>query len=264
MSDSVHCVFVHGWAMNSAVWDNVLGQLPSWLQVSLLDLPGHGSMAGTGFTSLDDLAQVLAASGNRPALWVGWSMGALAVMRLAELYPQRVAAALLVAANPCFVTRPGWETAVDAAVFEQFASDLARQQEKTLRRFLALQVKGVDDALSLVRQLQASLKARGNASMAALDSGLAVLLHSDLRASLKTVDAPLHWLLGGRDALVPAALAPVLEKDYGQKHVRVQADAGHAPFLSHPQAFVQQLLSIAEPLRSGHVSADGKAGGERR
>lgn len=190
---------------------------------------------------------------------MGWSMGALAVMRLAELYPQRVASALLVSANPCFVTRPDWSTAVDRAVFEQFAADLARQQEKTIRRFLALQVRGVDGATSLVRQLQASLNERGHASTAALGGGLDVLLHSDLRASLQGIKAPLHWLLGERDALVPATLAPVLKRDYRQANVRLLAEAGHAPFLSHPDVFVRQLLAMAEPLRGGR-QAPGQAG----
>jgi pimeloyl-[acyl-carrier protein] methyl ester esterase len=55
---------------------------------------------------------------------------------------QRVAAAMLVATNPCFVSRDGWDCAVDQSVFKQFATDLEKNQQKTIRRFLALQVKG--------------------------------------------------------------------------------------------------------------------------
>jgi len=206
-------------------------------------------MADARFQSLDELVQVMAAVSTRPSLWVGWSMGGMAVLRLAELYPQLLSSALLVATNPCFVTRPDWSSAVEASVFEQFASDLERHQEKTLRRFLALQVRGTEDAMSLLRQLQISLKSQGSASPEALKRGLDILVQTDLRQSLAGIDTPLHWLLGEKDALVPASLAGALKQDYHQKNVVVQEQAGHAPFLSHAEAFVRQLLAVAEPLR---------------
>jgi len=118
-SKSVTCVFVHGWAMNSAVWNDCVSRLPDWINVILVDLPGHGSMADVTADSLDDFVQYLHPLVHRPVMWVGWSLGGLAVLRLAELYPQRVAAALLVATNPCFVQKSGWQSAVDKSVFDQ-------------------------------------------------------------------------------------------------------------------------------------------------
>ena len=84
MSDSVTCVFVHGWAMNSAVWDECVEQLPDWINVAVVDLPGHGSMAQVQENSLDDYVQAVIPLEHRPLLWVGWSLGRLAVLRLAE------------------------------------------------------------------------------------------------------------------------------------------------------------------------------------
>jgi len=249
MSDSVTCVFVHGWAMNSSVWDECIGKLPDWINVVVVDLPGHGSMAEVEANSLDDYVQALTPLVHRPVMWVGWSLGGLAVLRLAELYPQRVLSALLVATNPCFVTQPGWSCAVDAGVFNQFASDLTQNQQKTIRRFLALQVKGLPDAMSVVRQLQQSIQSRGQASTQALVSGLDLLLQSDLRQALKTIDSPLHWLLGGKDSLVPYELADVLKQQYAQKNVVVQPQASHAPFISHMDDFVKQLTAIAQQHR---------------
>ena len=249
MSDSVTCVFVHGWAMNSAVWDESIKQLPDWINVVLVDLPGHGSMAEVAADSLDDYVQALIPLAHRPVLWVGWSLGGLAVLRLAELYPQRVAAAMLVATNPCFVSQPDWSCAVDESVFKQFASDLNKNQKKTIRRFLALQVKGLADVMNVVRQLQQSIESRGQASIQALNTGLDILLDTDLRQSLKSIDCPLHWMLGVKDSLVPAELAQVLLKDFSQDDVSLQPEASHAPFISEPEIFVAQLLKLAQPLR---------------
>ena len=249
-AETVTCVFVHGWAMNSAVWDACIKKLPDWINVVLVDLPGHGSMAQVPATTLDDYVHSLVPLVHRPALWVGWSLGGLAVLRLAELYPQRVAAAMLVATNPCFVSQENWPSAVDRSVFELFARDLNAQQEKTIRRFLALQVKGLPDAMSVVRQLQQSICERGQASMQALNVGLDILLDSDLRQALRHIDCPLHWLLGAKDSLVPAGLAAVLEQDYAQQNVTLHPAASHAPFISESDFFVEQLVALAQGLVS--------------
>lgn len=251
--DSVTCIFVHGWAMNSAVWDECVKLLPDWMDVILVDLPGHGSMSEVKAETLDDYVHTLVPLVHRPVLWVGWSLGGLAVLRLAELYPQRVAAAMLVSTNPCFVSQDGWSCAVDQSVFRQFASDLEKNQEKTIRRFLALQVKGASDVMPVARQLLNSIESRGMASQRALTAGLKILLDSDLRQALRVIHSPLRWLLGAKDSLVPAELAVALKEDYAQQDVIVHPDASHAPFISQSEFFVEQLVDLAQQLRTGQI-----------
>ena len=247
---SVTCVFVHGWAMNSAVWDECIAKLPDWINVVVVDLPGHGTMADVAVDTLDDLVQALIPLVHRPVIWVGWSLGGLAVLRLAELYPQRVAAALVIACNPCFVRQKNWPSAVDEDVFNQFSENLNKNQQKTIQRFLSLQVKGLPESKQVVKQLQASLQSRGQASMQALNTGLQLLLETDLRQSLRSIESQLHWLFGGQDGLVPCSVAKVLQDEYGQDNVVVNAKASHAPFVSHQDDFIEQLLEIAEQFRS--------------
>lgn len=254
MSDKVTCVFVHGWAMNSAVWDEVIDQLPDWIDAVLVDLPGHGSMVDVEADSLDDYVQTLSSLVHRPVMWVGWSLGGLAVLRLAEIFPQRVAAVLLVATNPCFVRQRDWSYAVDATVFSQFKSELAAQQDKTIRRFLALQVKGLSNAVTIVKKLQNSIDSRGQASAHALVSGLDILLHTDMREALKNIDAPLHWCFGAKDGLVPVALVEELEKKFSQKNIVLNVQASHVPFISHREIFIKQLIECAESVRGHHAS----------
>lgn len=241
--------------MNSAVWEYCVNHLPDWIDVIVVDLPGHGTMSAVPAQTLDDHVQSLITLSKRPTIWIGWSLGGLVVLRLAQLYPERVAAAMLVSTNPCFVKRDDWDFAVEQSVFEQFAANLKHNQEKTIQRFLALQVKGVPGAISVVRQLQNSLSARGSASADALVYGLNMLLDSDFRSSIKQIDCPLYWLLGGLDALVPVDLANVLRQDFTQPYVSVYDKAGHAPFLSQPEAFIKQLLAIAQPLRDQRITA---------
>lgn len=247
----VTCVLVHGWAMNSAVWESCLPMLPDWLDVIRIDLPGHGTMSEVGVKCIDDYVQSLVAVITRPAIWVGWSLGGLAVLQLAKYYPERVAGLFMVASNPCFVRKPGWQTAVEQEVFRQFAESLEQDVELTVKRFLALQVKGSSDAMKTVRSLQQSLKQRGQPSIEALRLGLEILARTDYRSELALLDCPITWYLGGRDTLVPATVAEELTTLNPKIKTIIENEAAHAPFISHPDAFVQSLISFAQGLRQG-------------
>lgn len=248
-SNKVTCVFVHGWAMNSAVWAHCLPMLPEWMDVIRVDLPGHGTMSEVEATGIDDYVQSLAGVISRPVIWVGWSLGGLAVLRLAKYYPERVAGLFMVASTPCFVRKPDWQAAVEQDVFRQFAESLERDVDTTIKRFLALQVKGSDAAMKTVRCLQQSLKQRGQPSMEALRLGLEILACADIRAELPLLNRPVTWYLGGRDTLVPVAVAEQLKRLNPEIKTIIDEDAAHAPFISHPDAFVQSLVSFAQGLR---------------
>jgi pimeloyl-[acyl-carrier protein] methyl ester esterase len=245
----IPCIFVHGWAMNSAVWESCLPLLPEWMDVIRVDLPGHGTMSDVQANSIDDYAQALAAVISRPAIWVGWSLGGLAVLQLSKHYPERVAGLFMVASNPCFTTQANWPAAVDQEVFRQFAGALENDVDATVKRFLALQVRGSGDAMKTVRSLQQSLKQRGQPSIEALKTGLDILASTDVREELSLLNRPATWYLGGRDTLVPSAVAEELKTLNPEIKTFIEKDAAHAPFISHPESFVQQLISFAEGVR---------------
>ncbi len=245
----VTCIFVHGWAMNSGVWEASLSHLPDWIRPISIDLPGHGTMAAVNANSIDDYVQAIIPLTHQPVLWVGWSLGAQVVIRLAELYPERVSALFLVAANPCFVQRADWPTAVSADTLKAFAGGLADHQAKTLQRFLNLQVKGLANARQRVRQLQEAMAVRGPASAAALHAGLQILRDNDYRHCLRQLSCPVSWFLGGQDTLVPIAVEKAIQRLYPSHTVYVAAGAGHIPFVSHVSQFVTALVAQASSLR---------------
>ena len=245
----ITCVFVHGWAMNGAVWQVCCDLLPDWIDVIQIDLPGHGSMAEVKAETINDYVQTLAALANRPVVWVGWSLGGLALLQLAKDYPERVAGLLMVASNPCFVRKDDWPCAVEEDVFKLFAESLTENVDATIKRFLALQVKGSGVAMSTVRELQQTLQQRGRPSIEALKCGLDILATTDLRAELPYLNCPVTWLLGGRDALVPASLAGALKTLQPNINVLIEKQAAHAPFISHPENFTRALINFAEDIR---------------
>lgn len=245
----ITCVFVHGWAMNGAVWERCFDLLPDWIEVVQVDLPGHGTMADACAENIHDYVSTLAAIANRPVIWVGWSLGGLALLQLAKDYPERVAGLFMVASTPCFVRKDDWSCAVAEDVFKLFADSLAEDVDATIKRFLALQVKGSGVAMSTVRELQQLLQQRGRPSVEALKYGLDILSSTDLRTELPRLNRPVTWLFGGRDALVPVALAEALKKIQPDINVLVEQEAAHAPFISHPENFASALIDFAESMR---------------
>ncbi len=99
--DPIHpgVLLVHGWASDSSVWTKVQESLDS---VGLaVDLPGHGANSNyVGDWSIDQFAWALEAErerrGDRCLLLVGHSNGAYVVQRYAQLFPERVAAIIVV------------------------------------------------------------------------------------------------------------------------------------------------------------------------
>lgn len=250
----LNCVLVHGWAMNSAVWQPLLADLPDWLNVTCVDLPGHGSMADVAGGSLHDIARLLSVVTRTPALWLGWSLGGLAVLQLARDYPERVAGLFMVACNPSFVRRDDWSTAVETEVFSAFAEALDKDMKSTIRRFLALQVTGERQALKTVRELQRAIESRGPASRRALHEGLDLLQQSDLRHDLIQLGQATHWHLGECDTLVPVALADALIALNPAIEVSIAQGAAHAPFLSHPHNFLREFIDFASRIHQASHS----------
>ena len=251
MRQQVTCVFVHGWAMNSAVWQPLLEHLPDWIAPRLVDLPGHGALAARPVDTLDAFARSVAAAADRPCLWVGWSLGGLIVMRVARDYPELAAGLMLVASSPKFVRVDGWPAAVEREVFDQFAAALEQDAGRTIRRFLMLQAIGMQDPAAskqTVRTLQRLLETAGRASMPGLRSGLDILAGSDLRPEFSALEMPLACVLGERDTLAPAGLAAGLKALNPRAQIEIIAGAGHAPFISHNEIFRHMLVRHAERL----------------
>ena len=244
----IDIVFLHGWAMNSAVWQPCLQQLPDWIRPLAIDLPGHGDSVDINAGTLDDYVEYVAQQIIHPVMLLGWSLGGLVSLRLAQRYPEKVSALFQVATNPKFVQGGNWQTAIEASVFEQFAISLEKDRVKTIRRFLALQVRGTDTSMQTVRELQAAIDARGLPDIEALLAGLKILSDTDLTEALQALDCPVSWLLGEKDVLVPLELARALEQMPVDVDIQILAGAGHAPFISHPDAFVNALLQAATRL----------------
>lgn len=241
--------------MNSAVWDSFIHQLPEYIEPICIDLPGHGEFNSANFNHLQDLHDHLLEQSKSvltgPAIWVGWSLGALPILELCQQSPELVSKVVIMASNPCFVIRDGWQAAVEESVFDLFADNLQQDIEKTLQRFLSLQVRGMDQSRDVLRLLRAAIVGQGLPSPDALSAGLQVLKATDLRERVQQLLVPQLWLLGENDSLVPVELHNYLNVQSGVKS-HIIGGSAHLPFVSHTEEVMQQFLDFIQ-LESTHA-----------
>lgn len=235
-------VLLHGWAMHSDIWDGVRDRLAQHFRLHLVDLPGHGSSpaceAGTLQCVVDMVTETLPAS----CIVCGWSLGGQVAVELALRVPERVSKLVLVSATPCFVKRADWQWGMEAAMLQLFMKNLKRDYATTLDRFLTLQVRGSSDTAAVLAQLRASFSQEGKPDEISLQAGLQILLTTDLRKKIGSINQPVILLHGENDVIINPAAARWMHQQLHNSELLMLPGCGHALFLSHPDQFIESLV----------------------
>lgn len=259
-------VLLHGWGMHGGVWTEVAQQLAEKFCVHVVDLPGHGKSTlpspvsgrgagGEGLCAttltptlsrlrereLDGIVAELSAAFPTPITLCGWSLGGQVALHWAAREPDKVRRLILVASTPCFAERVDWAFGMERAVLEKFAAELETNHAATLRRFIALQLRGSEKERELLAVMRERLFSRGEPDMAALRAGLNILRDADQRAELAQILQPTLLIAGERDKLTPSEASRYMAQAMPSARLIEVAGAAHAPFLSHPEIFVAHV-----------------------
>ena len=255
-------LLIHGWGMHGGMWGAVTEQLARHFHVLAVDLPGHGFSAGsrewkvdsgrqvahfplpTSHFLLDSLVDQLSAQFAEPLTVCGWSLGGQVALHWAAREPEKIKRLVLVASTPCFAERDDWPFGMARATLQQFAAELEKNHTATLRRFLALQVRGSEGERELLANLRELLFSRGEPHPDALRGGLEILRDADLRGALPEIRQPTLVIAGERDKLTPPEASHYLAQTLPNARMVEIEGAAHAPFLSHPQIFIRHLKSF--------------------
>jgi pimeloyl-[acyl-carrier protein] methyl ester esterase len=252
-------LFIHGWGMHGGMWGGVPEKLAAHFRVSAVDLPGHGyshRIQDSGFRNeggeagmnpdlhLDLIVDQLAAQFAEPLTVCGWSLGGQVALRWAMRYPEQVNRLVLVSSTPCFVQQADWLCAMEEQTLATFSAALQQDYASTLRRFLALQVRGSEQERELLLALRHSLMSRGEPDLAALQSGLEILRDVDLRAALPGIFQQTLVIAGVRDTLTPLPASQYLAAKLPAARLAAISGAAHAPFLSHSEEFVKHVAEF--------------------
>jgi len=234
-------LLIHGWSLHGGIWDRLLPLLEPHFSVTCVDLPGHGRSDWQGEETLDAMVEAVLSVAPAKAAWLGWSLGGLVAMRAALMAPGQVTALITLASSPCFVRRPGWESAMLPSLLETFSAELQQDYARTLNRFLSLQVRGSEHASRVLKTLRKTLLAHGEPDAACLSAGLELLRTTDLRNDLGEVACKALLLMGERDTLVPQRAGSETAALLADAQLAVIEGAGHAPFLAEPDAVAEQI-----------------------
>ena len=272
-------MLIHGWGMNSQVWEPIREALESQYHVLWIDLPGHGFNRHIEMQSLEQMVALIADVTPENTHLIGWSLGGLVAQALAQnLFlqkSQRIKSMTLVTSTPRFSQdlNSDWQHAMSDELLNRFADNLKQDTEKTLKGFIALQFIGVKDAKqaqdNLINHILyngKTLKKGGGVfsddikgaestseskqfnipTHEALDVGLGILMHADLRKL--TPSCPEHWIFAEYDQLIPKEVINDLISLRPGAEITLLEKAGHAPFITHSDVFLKRAIDFIEAL----------------
>lgn len=253
-------LLVHGWGMHGGMWGDAPERLAQHFPVLVVDLPGHGRSIDRRMrqetrynaqdpafpVGLETIVDQLSAQFKEPLALCGWSMGGQIAMRWALRNPRQVERLVLVTSTPCFAERGDWQFGMPADTLRQFAADLEQDHSATLRRFLGLQVRGAEGERELLAVLRERLFSCGEPDPDALRGGLEILRDLDMRDALPEISQPALVIAGERDRLSPPQASQYMARMLRDARLAVIAGAAHAPFLSHREEFVKQVLGFMD------------------
>jgi len=254
-------VFIHGLLGSHMNWEaqRASPALQGYRLISY-DLRGHGRSsqprAATAYSEGrrwgDDLAAVIAATGARRPVLVGWSLGGVVISNYLAAHGDRGIGGAVYVDGVIELGHPQ-QIKPHPAVYRDLNADVLATRLDAQRAFLALCFATRPDQPTFERLL-------GAAAMASWDMQAAVFKLDAPLGGLAQARVPVLLLYGARDALVDpeAAMAGVRQVNPRVTQL-VYAASGHAPFAEEPERFSRDLAAFVAAAATG--AAQGQVAG---
>ena len=226
-------VMLPGWMHGADFWQPLASVVPAGCSALALDwdrvLDGEG------------LEELLSEMPGRVVI-VGWSLGAMAALRLAAKVPGKVAGLVLAGATARLPAEPPEYPGV--AMRRLRAMRLALRQDARACYGAFFELCGVS-ASDGTRLTQAALEK----SLDVAGAGLDALMAWDLRGELDGVVCPVEMVHGSDDGVVGLAQAELLQRRLRCAELLVIAGEQHAPGAATWGALGQRLAAMVEAVR---------------
>jgi len=243
-------VFIHGWGLNSGVWQPTIEQLQAHYQVITVDLPGFGlnvdyqvkpyTLANVTEVIQQTVMKALTKATEQAPVYIGWSLGGLVASEIALTFPDSVKALVTVASSPCFVEQENWP-GIKSDVLALFHQQLTQDTEKTINNFLKIQAMGSPHLRQDIKKLRELVMQYPIPSQQTLEHSLEFLEVIDQRKQLTKVSQPFLRLYGKQDGLVPKSAINLIDKLVKDSDVIIFEQSSHAPFISEFELFINTL-----------------------
>ena len=232
-------VLLHGWGSSSKIWQSCISQLRKDFQVWCIDLPGHGQSHATSWDhSVEQGLGLLESVLPRKSFIVGWSLGGLFAQLFLQQYPERVQNMMLIASTPKFTASENWPNGMAKKTLNRFTQKFSISPQQTLKQFYLLQTLHSIHAKKILKLLEQSAEGQ---FLQSIGWGLQWLEVIDLRASIIPSNLHIQMLQGENDQVLSVEAAEDAKQLWKSISLNKIANAGHVPFLSHPQIFFEKV-----------------------
>ncbi|GLX78718.1 pimeloyl-[acyl-carrier protein] methyl ester esterase [Thalassotalea insulae] len=235
-------VLIHGWGLNSGVWQPMVEQLQHQFKMITIDIPGYGENLDIELSpyTIEHIAQHMVETVAEPAIYLGWSLGGLVASQIAFQFPEMVKGLVTVASTPYFVKQQNWP-GIEANVLQLFHRQLNQDIKKTIDNFLKIQAMGSPHVRQDIKLIRDLVMQYPMPSAYTLDLSLSFLEQVDQRQILAEISVPLLRIYGKLDGLVPKAVIPLVDKLVPNSEKVIIERASHAPFISELKVFTESI-----------------------
>jgi pimeloyl-ACP methyl ester esterase len=238
-------LFIHGWTFNRTVWERQVLALRDRHTAITVDVRGHGesSHPRTGYSLgalAGDLEHLVRALNVPRIAVVGWSMGGMIAMELAQRLGERLSALGLVCTTAGGLTDPKNPVAVPEAELASMRAGVEGDFRGFVREFAPRLFKAGAASPLLAWAVAQMQKTPAHVASACLDA----LATADLRAGLANVEVPTVVFHGRHDTLTPLAGGEAIQKAIKGATLSVFEESGHSPHLEEPDAFNAALAQL--------------------
>lgn len=238
-------VLLHGWGSSSKIWQPCIAQLRKDFQVWCVDLPGHGQSYSVSWDhSVEQGLGLLESVLPRNSFIVGWSLGGLFAQLFLQQNSERVQNMMLIASTPKFTASKNWPHGMAKETINSFTQKFSTSPQQTLKQFYLLQTLHSINAKKILQLLEQSTEVQ---FLQKIEWGLQWLKMIDLRESNIPSNIHIQILQGENDQVSSVEAAEDTKRLWKNASVQKISNAGHVPFLSHPQIFFEKAkLMLAE------------------
>lgn len=263
-SAEINIGFIHGWGMNEGAFSQLIKVIKDELternskahlhfKLYTISLPGHGEKHDLlpNPYDLPNIAHAISSEIRANTILVGWSLGGLVAQYLACQQHPNMIALMTIASTPKFQMADDWP-GIKPEVLQMFMAQLEQNHHKTLSRFIAIQMMGVENAKQLIKEITGAIEDYPVPNIAALSDGLKILQNADIRDNIQDIAIPTLRTYGRLDSLVPYGAINKIQHLHSSSQHLIFKHASHAPFLTDAKQFSKHVVDFIQKIANSN------------
>lgn len=237
-------IFIHGFPLNKAMWNNQIEELKDNYRVIAYDIRGHGnSDAGDEIFSIElfvnDLLSLMDALKIGKTILCGFSMGGYVALNAIENFSERFNALLLCDTN-CTEDMPEAKEKRMKAIESIKENGLDQYAEESLKKLFApISFSKNIKEIAIVREM--ILKTSKKSIYKTLD---ALAERKETCTKLNEIKVPVFIMVGEDDEITPPNVALSMHEKIDSSNIHIIEQAGHLSNMENPKEFNNQLAGF--------------------